>query len=343
MVRYPGAIRSGSHRIHRFHGIHAALLLVLCASGGCGMLMPRLPPLIDAPLELTETPFFAQQDYHCGPAALATILVDGGVDTDPDRLASALYIPDLRGTLQFELQAATRRAGRLPVRVDPTDAALIAQLRAGRPVLVLQNLALRALPAWHYAVVVGYQPEPERWILRSGTERRDLQRRQRFDATWDRGGRWALVVLDPAEPPTGLAAAAYLRAAADLEATGHHANALQAFRTAAASWPQLDTALLGIANNLYHLQHLDDAETAYRQVLDAFPDQTLALFNLVTLLVQRDRGCDALTLLDAAADADVAADGTIVAGGRTGIPPGPLQPEAWEGLRARAAAGCSNG
>jgi hypothetical protein len=33
------------------------------------------------------------------------------------------------------------------------------QLEAGRPVLVLQNLALKLWPQWHYAVVVGYLPE----------------------------------------------------------------------------------------------------------------------------------------------------------------------------------------
>ena len=62
----------------------AALLLLSCTGPGRTLRAPReavtgLPP----DFTIKEVPFFPQTDHHCGPAALATILVFNGVDTDP--------------------------------------------------------------------------------------------------------------------------------------------------------------------------------------------------------------------------------------------------------------------
>ena len=60
---------------------------------------------------------------------------------------------------QVELVAAIRRYGRVPYEIEPSLSSLTAELQAGRPVLVLQNLGIKIAPLWHYAVVVGYSPE----------------------------------------------------------------------------------------------------------------------------------------------------------------------------------------
>lgn len=241
------------------------VLAALLMAGGCAGLWRQPPPLAEAPIELTGTAFFPQEAYHCGPAALATVLDSSGVTTHPDELADALYIPERRGTLQVELMAAARRHGRLAVVLEGGLPAVVRQLEAARPVLVLQNLGAELWPVWHYAVVVGYRPEHDDFVLRSGREPRLVTRRGRFEATWRRGGEWALVVLRPDEEPTGLDPAPYLAAAADLENTGAHETALMAFRSAVAAWPDLPLAHLGLANNLYYLGRFDDAARAYRR------------------------------------------------------------------------------
>ena len=65
-------------------------------------------------VELSRTPFFPQTRYHCGPAALATVLDGSGVDVKPDQLSASVYLPGKKGSLQIEMVAATRRYGRLP-------------------------------------------------------------------------------------------------------------------------------------------------------------------------------------------------------------------------------------
>ncbi len=236
----------------------------------------------------------------CGPAALATALGASGVAVHPDQLAPTVYLPERRGTLQVELLAAARRHGRLAVRLPQTLQAVVAQIEAGRPVLVLQNLASRLVPVWHYAVVVGYHPENDRFVLRSGRDRRRLAGRGRFRATWDRAGNWAVVLVDPAASPRELPPANYLQAAADLESTGAHALALEAFRGAARAWPEQATAHLGEANNLYFLGRVDEAAAAYRRLLGRHPDHEVAIHNLATLLLEQGRNCDAAAVVAAA-------------------------------------------
>ena len=116
----------------------AALSLFGCA--GRAMLRDMTPPPASAARELEATPFFPQVTHQCGPAALATVLGASGVETTPEALVDAVYVPGLHGSLQVELLAASRRAGRIPYPVGPALDALIAEIDAGRPVLVLQNL-----------------------------------------------------------------------------------------------------------------------------------------------------------------------------------------------------------
>ena len=125
---------------------------------------------------LEQVPFHPQELHQCGPAALATLLGASGLAADPLQLADQVYVPGRRGSFQAELIAATRRAGRVPWQVDGTLAALAAEVAAGRPVLVLQNLALPAWPRWHYAVVIGV--DADRVTLRSG-KRRSLRMSRR--------------------------------------------------------------------------------------------------------------------------------------------------------------------
>ena len=62
-------------------------------------------PATDLPaaVELSDTPFYPQQRYQCGPAALATVLGAQGVDVAPEALVDAVYVPALHGSLPEEI------------------------------------------------------------------------------------------------------------------------------------------------------------------------------------------------------------------------------------------------
>jgi len=225
----------------------------------------------------------------CGPSALATALHRTHVDVTPAQLAEQVYLPERQGSLQLELVAATRRHERLAVQIPPESRAVVDELAAGRPVLVMQNLGVAWLPFWHYAVVIGYDSDTDSFVLRSGTTERLIVRRSRFERTWARADKWAIVILEPGELPQSLDSATYAEAVAGLESVGSTESALQAYRTGLARWPTDDLLLLGYGNALYGSGAIDLAALAYRNLLSVHPDNLPGLNNLAHTL--NELGC----------------------------------------------------
>jgi tetratricopeptide (TPR) repeat protein len=272
----------------------AALALAACASRP-----PRTAPFSAAPVELASVPFFPQTEYQCGPAALATVLANEGLPVDADTLVREVYVEGLRGSLQAELLGATRRHGLIPYVLAPEPAALFSEVAAGRPVLVLQNLGLERVPVWHYAVVVGFDRDADRVILRSGTEQRRLERTARFLKTWQRGGRWAFVAIEPGVLPATATAALYVRALAGAEPLLPSAAASDAFALALANWPDDELVLFAAAGHELGAGDLRTAAAHYRRLLERAPAHAAARNNLANVL--SELGCHAQALTEARA------------------------------------------
>ena len=263
-----------------------AVLLTGCASG------PLLPPQserLPERIELVDVPFYPQEDYQCGPAALATVLVHRGVATSPEALVPKVYLPERRGSLKLELVAAARQSGMLVYPLQPSLDALLAQVAAGNPVLVMQNLGLDWYPQWHFAVVVGYDRAKDELVLRSATTRRWVTDLRSFDRTWARAERWAVVTLPPEQLPAEPRLEAWMQGASDLEQTGQRERAERAYLTASGHWYREPLPLFALANARYTEGDREGAEKALRQSITRKPDYALGWFNLSELLAER--GC----------------------------------------------------
>ncbi|MCC7259284.1 MAG: PA2778 family cysteine peptidase [Gammaproteobacteria bacterium] len=275
------------------------------ALAACTALPPSLPE--DPARELSAVPFFPQTIHQCGPAALATVLGWSGVAVTPEALAPQVYIPGREGSLAVELAAAARRAGRVPWVLAPDFTALQAELAADTPVLVLQDLGLAGWQAWHFAVVIGFDAGREFVVLRSGTERRRIERWHRFEASWERGGRWALVTLPPGRLPASLPPAEVVRQLEEARGVVPAGAPAATYAAALARWPSDPTVLFAAANDAYGSGSPDVAEARYRQLLALEPTAVAARNNLANLLL--DRGCaDAARAEAARALADLGQD-----------------------------------
>lgn len=239
-------------------------------------------------IELTATPFYPQTTDQCGPAALATVLNAAGIKVDLASVSSRVYIPDREGSLQLEMLAAIRSYGGLPYPVGPDPVAILKELEAGHPVLVFQNLGTNLFPTWHYAVVVGYLPNENAFVLRSAARRRHLLPTAKFVRTWRRTDSWAVVVLPPGELPADPDPSKFLRASADLESVGQFEASATAFAAATQRWPDNPLAWFGLGNANYQLGHLHIAEQAFSEALRIDGQNIVALNNLA--LVQADLG-----------------------------------------------------
>ncbi|HEX6733267.1 MAG TPA: PA2778 family cysteine peptidase [Azonexus sp.] len=250
-------------------------------------------------IEMAAVPFYPQEAYQCGPAALATVLGAAGVERSPEALRAAVYLPGRQGSLQVELLAATRRAGLLPYVLDPTPEALLAELRSGHPVLVLQDLGGAWGTRWHYAVVIGYDRPQGQLILRSGVTERLVENFASFDRSWARAGRWAFVALPPHHLPASATPDRLVAAAAGLERVAG-AAALPAYAAVLERWPSHLTARLALGNASYWRHDLAAAEAAYRQATIDHPDAAEAWNNLAQTLHEAGRPAEALAAAEQA-------------------------------------------
>lgn len=265
--------------------------LALASVAACTS-VPGLPPADDPRMAVLppvaaveDVPFFAQDDFYCGPAALAMALAWTGLEVTQDDLVPVVYTPGRQGTLQSDVLAGARRFERLAVVVDNLPD-LLAEVAAGHPVLVFQNLGLRALPQWHYAVVTGYDVEERTLRLHSGRTE-DLETRlSTFARTWARTDNWALVVLPPGRLPATAGERAVLEAATALERGGAAAAAASSYAAILTRWPDSLPGWIGLGNAAYAMGDKTRAIAAFRRATERHPSAMAAWQNLAFVLAE---------------------------------------------------------
>ena len=260
---------------------------------------PQTTKLLDsrgtlpAVAELGDLPFISQQRYYCGPAALATVLQWSGIAVDQADLAGQVFTPGREGSLPTDLLAAVRRNGRLAVPVDNLRA-LMTEIAAGHPVVVLQNLALEIYPRWHFAVAFGYDLEKRQILLRSGRNPRRATALDIFERTWRRGNYWALVVLRPDTLPASADEPSALRAAMGLERAARYPEAADAYRAILRRWPDSFIGLIGLGNAQFADGDPIGAESVFRNAINLKPSRAEAWNNLAYALAAQGRREEAI-------------------------------------------------
>jgi tetratricopeptide (TPR) repeat protein len=252
------------------------------------------PPARMAPIRLTHVPFFAQADYQCGPASLAMVLAADGSAVTAEQLVPQVYLPAREGALQSEMLATARRHGRLalvlPARLD----AVLAEVAAGTPVIVLQNLSLPVAPRWHYAVVIGVDLASQEITLHSGTTPGLKLPLAVFERTWARSGHWAMVAVAPDRLPASADDATVLAAAAALERVDQTA-ALHSYRALTLRAPALSGAWFGLGNAQFAVGDLAGAARAFERATQLDPQSADAWNNLALTYLADGRTAAART------------------------------------------------
>jgi tetratricopeptide (TPR) repeat protein len=227
------------------------------------------------------------------------VLAWSGLPVTQDDLVSEVYTPARQGTFRTDMLAAARRHGRLAVEIGGLRD-LLAEIAAGNPVLVFQNLALSWYPQWHYAVAIGYDLEAREITLHSGLDERRVLPLSVFERTWKRGDYWAVVVLPPERMPVSGEETAVLKAAAGLERVEKYSEAATAYAAAASRWPQSFTARMGLGNSLYALGDYAGAESAFLDAIGNNSKAAAAWNNLAYALAAQGRRQEALSAVEKA-------------------------------------------
>lgn len=196
---------------------------------------------------INDVSFIKQKENHCGPASLAMILKRQEKLISVEELASQMYTPLKQGTFQTDIISATRRQGMMGIPVN-SIANLLKELAAGNPVLVFQNLGLKKMPKWHYAVAVGYDLKKPDIILHSGPYKNLKTDMRIFEHSWALSDYWGLVVLPPGKLSETASELDHMQAAVGLEQLEKFNEVEKAYLSILERWPDSLSALIGMGN-----------------------------------------------------------------------------------------------
>lgn len=226
---------------------------------------------IPARAAVADVPLIVQDDFYCGPASLAMVYQWAGQDVTQAEVAQQSFTPGARGTYLSDMIGNARRRGQLAVTLStPED--LLAELAAGHPVIVFQNLGVRWLPRWHYGVVVAYDTSAGEVVLHSGENERMVMPFELFERTWARGDNWALVVLPPGDLPALDDEIDLLQAGAALERAGQADAAWAHYAAGAERYPDNWLWQFGLGNAAFAQGDVDAARGAWEAALEIDPD-----------------------------------------------------------------------
>lgn len=285
---------------------HAALCNLLAVLAGCAQLVPQTialrtgwPDGVPRHAQLTQVPFFPQDDYQCGPAALATTLAYSGVSVTPEALVDQVWLPGRRGSLQLEMLATPRRYDRVALRLSAHYPDLLREIAAGNPVLVLQDVGMVATQ-WHYAVVNGFDYPSGTLFLRSGTRARQEMPFTAFERSWMKSSYWAMVVVPPDRIPVTATPDAWLAAVLAMARTAQPPAVTAAYAAALERWPDNLAAAVGLANQHHGRGAMMEAAAVLRTALRRHPESAIVQNNLAQVLSDQGRHGEALLQLERA-------------------------------------------
>ena len=273
--------------MRRMCGMAAAAVL-LGLAGGCAI-QGQARAAGDA--QVAGVPFHRQDGFRCGPASLAMMLGWAGVEITPAQLENQ-FLGDSKDP-RTRLTESARRYGRLPYPINGIEA-MVAELKSGHPVLVLENLGVASRPIWHCAVAVGFDGDRGTVTLHSGAEAGKVVPMRLLDRLWTDADNWGLVVMRAGDLPATAQQRPFVEAARGLEKAGRFWEAVLSYDTALSQWPADGEALMGLGKSLYLLGDAQGAVDAFRASAEVAPDPKPALEALAHVLAELGRRDEAL-------------------------------------------------
>ncbi len=265
------------------------LLVLGLLTAGCASRAVQTEHLLEnragfaAAHQIKNVAFIDQTAGHCGPSVLTMAMNQTGYNVSVDEISPQVFTPGMKGSLQSDMITASRRNGMMAVQIKNMPE-LLAEVKAGHPVIVLENLAFSWLPQWHYALVLGYDLEKEEIIMHSGHEAYRRWSLHKFERSWMLAEYWGLVILPPGELAPSAGEIAHVTAAVGLEQAKKTAAAEKSYRSILKKWPSSLVALIGLANIAYADGRRAEAIAFLQKATQFHPDSQEAKHNLKVAL-----------------------------------------------------------
>lgn len=161
------------------------ILFFLCSCSTISVQLNSKPVLID------KVPFYPQEDYQCGPAALAAVLNYWGVNVTPDDIAKDIYSRSAKGTLNIDMMIYADKKGLYALQYAGNWDDLKSKINEGNPLIVFVDFGFfSAYQANHFMVVIGYNDDGV--IVNSDRTENLFIEKEKFLRIWKRTNYWTL-------------------------------------------------------------------------------------------------------------------------------------------------------
>lgn len=245
-----------------------------------------------------DVPFIPQKPGQCGPAALAMLANYHGQPVTADKIAAAIYLPDVHGTLTTDLANYARQFNLWVRQYRGTQVDLRQKITAGIPILVLGKFGDRL----HYFVVLGFDDFAKTVTVHTDQRPNHEMTQEQFWRVWDRANRWTLLVCPPGKATWDMTADEHNDLGVFLERTGKFTPAAGHYRRAADLAPGNSYYRLNLGNALMKEKLPAEAADAFRAALKVDPENADAMNNLADAYLTLNANLDeAATLCERAA------------------------------------------
>ena len=163
------------------------------------LLLPLLLSCAATPIKTDATDhlvapivFYAQDDYQCGPAALAALLNFRGLPVTPDQIAREIFSGSARGTLVMDMVFYAEGRGLKVKHYSGSEADVRQNIDRGNPLIALVDYGFWVYERGHFLVIVGYNDNG--FILNSGKEERRFVPREEFLRAWKKANFLTLLI-----------------------------------------------------------------------------------------------------------------------------------------------------
>ncbi|UCD35388.1 MAG: C39 family peptidase [Nitrospiraceae bacterium] len=174
------------------------LLMYGCALPGSSVI--RVPG--DA-MVISGVPRYSHRAFHCGPAALASVLnywsKRAGLEEreSPEEIAAAIYSEGARGTLGLDLELYASHLGYSTRQYSGSFDDLRSHAARGRPLIIFVDYGYSVYQRNHFMVVTGYN-ESGIVVLSEGQPLYISV--AQLEKPWEKTGNWTLLI-EPSSPP----------------------------------------------------------------------------------------------------------------------------------------------
>ncbi len=179
----------------RGHVFGALCLCVLLLLNGCA----AAGKVSGERLTVIEVPFFPQETFQCGPAALATVIDywygktgAARAPLTPEAIAAEIYSPSARGVLGIDLELYARKQGFKTSQIAGTIDDLKKSVGKGIPPIVLVDYGFGPYQRNHFMVVKGYSDDAI--LVNSGRKESELITDGDLLKVWGKTGYWMLLI-----------------------------------------------------------------------------------------------------------------------------------------------------